>query len=183
MYGLVNKAVEDLVTTRFGTHAWEDIAKRAGVEDVGFISIDPYPDEITYALLAAASRVLETPVEQLLEDLGEHWTHYTAREGYGDLLGISGESFHSFLESMDSLHTRIALSFPKLKPPAFECERKDDGDLLLHYHSERPGFTPMVKGLLKGLADMFEADVIIEQIAAKADGEDHDVFLIKCRRG
>ncbi len=182
MHGLVNKAVEDLIRTKFGAHAWEQIANIAGIDDVGFISMDPYPDEITYGLVTAASKVLETPVDQLLEAFGEYWTLYTAREGYGDLLSISGDNFHNFLENLDGLHARIALSFPELKPPAFHCEHKDDGNLVLHYYSERPGLAPMVKGLVKGLANMFEIDVDIEQIADKANHDDHDVFLIKCKQ-
>jgi hypothetical protein len=71
MYGLVNKAVEDLITTKFGAQAWEDVAKKAGVDDIGFISMDPYPDEITYGLVSAAATILETSVDQLLEAFGE----------------------------------------------------------------------------------------------------------------
>ena len=179
MYGLVNKAVEDLVTTKFGAKAWDEITKKAGVDDIGFISMDPYPDEITFGLVAAASEVLEIPVEQLLEAFGEYWTQYTAREGYGDLMDISGASFSGFLDNLDSLHSRIALSFPELKPPAFVCEQLEDGDLVLHYHSTRDGLAPMVRGLIKGLANMFEVDIDIEQTAAKADGADHDIFLIR----
>jgi Haem-NO-binding len=179
MYGLVNKAVEDLITTKFGTQAWEEITKKAGVDDIGFISMDPYPDEITYGLVTAAAEILEKPVDQLLEAFGEYWTLYTAREGYGDLMSISGENFEGFLDNLDSLHTRIALSFPELRPPTFACERSDDGDLVLHYHSERAGLAPMVRGLVKGLANMFEVEVDIQQTASKADGQDHDVFVIR----
>lgn len=179
MYGLVNKAVEDLIRTKFGTQTWEEILKRAGVDDIGFISMDPYPDEITYGLVKAASEILERPVDELLEAFGEHWTLYTAQEGYGDLLSISGRSFEGFLENLDSLHTRIALSFPELRPPTFDCERRGDGTLVLHYKSERDGLAPMVRGLVRGLANMFEVEVGIEQTASKADGADHDVFLIR----
>lgn len=179
MYGLVNKAVEDLITTKFGAQAWEDITKKAGVDDVGFISMDPYPDEVTYGLVTAAAEILEKPVDQLLEAFGEYWTLYTAREGYGDLLSISGKDFESFLENLDNMHTRVALSFPELRPPTFACERNDDGDLVLHYHSEREGLAPMVRGLVKGLANMFEVDIHMEQTSSKADGADHDIFLIK----
>jgi hypothetical protein len=179
MYGLVNKAVEDLITTKFGAQAWEEITEKAGVDDTGFISMDPYPDEVTYGLVTAAAEILETPVDQLLEAFGEYWTLYTAREGYGDLLSISGKDFESFLENLDNLHTRIALSFPELRPPTFAVERNEVGDLVLHYHSEREGLASMVRGLVKGLANMFKVDIRIEQTASKADGGDHDIFLIK----
>ena len=178
MYGLVNKAVEDLVTSKFGAEAWEEIAKKAGVEDTGFISMDPYPDQITYGLVAAASEVLEQSAEELLEAFGEYWTLYTAREGYGDLMDISGECFSGFLENLDNLHARIALSFPELRPPSFRCEQKDEGSLILHYYSTRDGLAPMVRGLVKGLASMFKVEISILQIEFKSKGADHDAFRI-----
>lgn len=42
MYGLVNKAVEDLVSTRFGAETWTKVREKAGVGVGGFVSMDPY---------------------------------------------------------------------------------------------------------------------------------------------
>ena len=47
----------------------------------------------------------------------------------------------------------------------------------------RAGLSPMVRGLLKGLANMFEVEVGIEQTADKANGDDHDVFVLTRKAG
>ena len=58
MYGLVNKAVEELVVSNFGEDKWELIKSKAGVDVDVFISNESYPDSMTYDLVGAASEVL-----------------------------------------------------------------------------------------------------------------------------
>jgi hypothetical protein len=181
MYGLVNKAIEDLVLREHGPEAWARIADRAGFEDAGFISMDAYPDAVTYGLVSAASIELDVPPEQLLEAFGHFWILYTAREGYGELLDLSGRSFEEFLFNLDNLHTRLGLSMPDLRPPSFECEKLDGKTFRLHYRSERQGLTPMVVGLIRGLADKFGLAIDLRIEADRRGGADHDVFLIELR--
>ena len=40
MYGIVNKAIEDLVINQFGTPVWKAVTKRSGVDVDFFISND-----------------------------------------------------------------------------------------------------------------------------------------------
>jgi len=49
MYGIVNKAIEDLVKTNFGEHIWDAVKKRSGVDIDYFLSSEPYDDDITYS--------------------------------------------------------------------------------------------------------------------------------------
>ncbi|MBA6339353.1 heme NO-binding domain-containing protein, partial [Colwellia sp. BRX8-7] len=44
MYGMVNKAVEDMVCMQFGEPVWEDIKSCAGVDIDVFMSNEAYPD-------------------------------------------------------------------------------------------------------------------------------------------
>ena len=179
MYGLVNRAVQDLICERFGAGAWERIKQRAGVDVDVFISMDGYPDEVTYKLVGAASEELGTPAAQLLEAFGEYWTLYTAREGYGELLRMGGDSFRAFLENLHDLHTHIALSFPHLQPPSFWLTDLTDDSARLHYQSQRTGLAPMVVGLVKGLGRMFDTPVVVEHVRRREDGADHDEFVIR----
>ena len=125
MYGLVNKGVQDLVVTKFGKEKWEEIKKKADIDE-SFVSMNPYPDEITYNLVAAASEVLGLPPDKILETFGEYWITYTAREGYGEMLKLAGDNFSEFVQNLDNLHARVGLSFPKLKPPGFHCTEVTD---------------------------------------------------------
>jgi hypothetical protein len=174
MYGLVNKAVVDLVVNKFGQDTWTAIKKKAGVDIDVFVSMDGYPDDITYRLVGAASEVLGIPPEKVLEAFGEYWVLYTAQEGYGPMLDASGKTLREFLENLDALHARVALTMPELRPPRFRLVPVDSSKMLLEYHSTREGLAPMVIGLLKGLSVRFNTPIDVSH--ARRDG--HDEFTI-----
>jgi len=176
MYGLINLAVHDLIRKRFGTEAWEAIRRDAGVEEDAFIGMQSYPDEVTYALVASASRCLGLPATTLLEAFGEHWIRYTASEGYGSMLDLAGTSFLAFVQNLDRLHTHVAAHMPALVPPSFRTEVLGEGHLRLHYYSKRQGLAPMVVGLVKGLAARFGQVATVSLVTSTAEGADHDTF-------
>ena len=101
MYGLVNKAIEGLVCEEFGEETWERIVEEAGVEEDTFVSLDAYDDAITYSLVGAASKVLDTPADQLLQAFGAYWTKYVGREGYGPLMALEDKPLGQFLAELN----------------------------------------------------------------------------------
>ena len=178
MYGMVNKAVEDLVVSNFGMEKWLAIKEKAGVDVDIFLSNESYPDKLTYDLVGAASEVLGLAASEVLTAFGEHWVLNTARQGYGSMLEANGRTLPEFLINLPSLHTRVAMIFPDLQPPRFNCSEVTENSLLLHYHSHWPGLTDFVIGLLQGLGKMFDTPVVIEVVQRKADGTDHDQFRV-----
>src|SRR5262245_58539495 len=184
MYGLVNTALQQLVTSRFGDEAWETIVRNAGVDVDVFVSMEAYPDGVTDALVGAATEVLGLSADEVLEAFGEHWVSYTAREGYGELLKLAGDSLPAFLQNLDNLHTRVGLMFPHLKPPSFWCTDIGKESLRLHYRpgvDSREGLGPFVVGLVKGLGRRFKTEVAITQTAHRRQGADHDEFVVTFR--
>ena len=177
MYGLVNKAVEQLVKSNFGDERWQEIAKKAGV-DQSFIMMKPYPDQVTYDLVGAASEVLNTPADQILEAFGEHWIQFTVDEGYGKTMSLYGDSVFEFLQNMDSLHAQIRLSFPELRPPQITCEELPGGRLVVEYQSERAGLAPMLVGLVRGLGKRFATPVEVEYMETVAGASPIEKFLV-----
>lgn len=179
MYGLVNKSIEQLITTNHGVDAWRKVKQTAGIQVDTFGSMEPYPDEITYALVQAASKELDIPVDQLLEAFGQYWIRYTGHEGYGALMRLAASTFVEFLQELDNLHSRVALSFPNLVPPSFDCTDIQDQSVRLHYRSKRPGLAPMIVGLLRGLGEAFKlSGMTIDHDVRREDGADHDEFQI-----
>jgi hypothetical protein len=179
MYGLINKAVEGLICSNFGEDTWEAIKQKAGIDVDAFISMDTYSDDVTYRLVGAASEHLNLPAEDVLRTFGEYWVIYTSREGYGDLMKMTANSFPSFLQNLNQLHTRVALSFPQLQPPSFHCTDITDHSLRLHYYSSRPGLAPLVVGLVQGLGKTFNQEVHISQDVCRSTGADHDEFVVQ----
>ena len=96
MYGLVNKAVKDLVVANFGEQTWLEIAQDAGVDPV-FISMDSYDDQITYDLVAAASSKLETPPNEILRQFGFGTSGFSSPNFRSHMGGGSAQhNFNSF---------------------------------------------------------------------------------------
>ncbi len=177
MYGLVNKAVEQMVCSHFSLESWEAIKQHAGIDISTFVSLRPYSDELTYQLVDSAHHTLNLSHADILRAFGRYWVLYTATEGYGELLNVTGRTFDEFLENLPNLHARVNLSYPQLVPPIFDTE-PFDGGVIMHYYSERQGLVPMVIGLLEGLAERFQTSIAIELIASREAGDDHEVFRI-----
>ncbi len=178
MFGLVNKGIEEMVCNQFGEDTWENIKEKADVDVVTFISMDAYPDEITYRLVDAASEVLDISTTDVLEAFGQYWVLFTAAEGYEELMAITGDNLPEFLQNLDNLHGRVGLSFPNLQMPNFQCSELQAESLNLHYYSERPGLTPLVIGILKGLGKRFNSDVDIQHVSGKSDGKDYEQLAV-----
>jgi len=178
MYGLVNKAVQGFVTSQFGAEAWEAVRRESGISEVAFVGMNPYPDEITYQLVAAGSKLLNVPAEQILEAFGRYWMVFTAQEGYGPMLAMMGDTLPTFLRNLNPMHERLRLTFPKLKPPHITVTEETADSLRLHYHSQRAGLAPFVIGLLKGLGELKKTRLTVALDRAKGPGVDHDEFIV-----
>ncbi len=178
MYGMVNKALEEMVCDAHGEEVWEKIKRKAGVDVDVFLSQEGYPDEMTYQLVGAASEVLGAPAADLLEAFGGHWVLKTAVQGYGHLMTAAGSNFKEFLIYLPNFHTRISLIFPHLNPPRFLCSEVADNSLNLHYYSDRAGLAPFVLGLVKGLGQHYKTPVIVQQTGFRGTDFDHDIFAV-----
>lgn len=182
MYGIVNRAVEELVRSRFGDASWTAIRRRAGLDDEEFAGMTRYPDEVTYRLVGAASEELGVPPSAVLQTFGRFWVEHAARQPYGGLIRMAGRSVPEVLQHLDVMHSRVALTFPEVKAPSFYCTDVTGDELLLHYVSGREGLADFVVGLVHGLAEMFDSEADVEPRARKAEGADHDTFRVRIRR-
>ncbi|QSJ15362.1 heme NO-binding domain-containing protein [Nostoc sp. UHCC 0702] len=179
MYGLINKAIQDMVCDRFGEETWQMIKKKAELELETFLRMETYPDDLTHKLVKATSEVVDLTPTEVMQAFGEYWIQYTGKAGYGAMMDMSGDNLPEFLENLDDLHTRLSVHFPQYNPPSFECTEAQENALQLNYHSGRKGLAPMVVGLLRGLGARFNTKVNITQIQNREEGADHDAFLIE----
>ncbi len=177
MYGLINKAIQDMVCTHFSEDIWNQIKQAAEVEEQ-FVNIKCYHDNVTYRLIKAASDILGLSEAEVMKAFGEHWVRYTADEGFGEIIDMCGENLPEFLENLDNLHARVGVVFPKLQPPSFECTEAEENSLTLHYYSTREGLAPMLFGLLEGLGKRFDTTVEVTQTQSREEGHDHDEFSV-----
>ena len=178
MYGIVNKAIEDLVKTNFGEHTWDAVKKRSGVDIDYFLSSEPYDDAITYKLAGAVSEEMNMPVGKVLEAFGEWWILKTGKEKYGGLMEAGGKNLREFLINLPLFHNRIMLMYPKLTPPEFKISDVEETSIRIHYYSKREGLQEFVRGLLQGLGKMYSTPVDIILLQSRDEGEDHEIFKV-----
>jgi hypothetical protein len=178
MYGIVNKAVEDLIITNFGVENWELIKEKGGVDIDFFISNEPYDDDITFKLAVATSEVMGVSVGDVLVLLGEWWVLKTTKDKYPGLLNSGGNNFKDFIINLPNFHNRVMLIYPKLTPPEFKVSDIEDNSLHLHYYSKREGLREFVRGLIQGLGKMYNTSVAIDLLQNRDEGSTHEIFKI-----
>ncbi|XP_052130903.1 guanylate cyclase soluble subunit beta-1 [Frankliniella occidentalis] len=180
MYGFVNYALELLVVRTFGEETWETIKKAAEVNmDGQFLLREIYEDEVTYNLIGAAVSLLKIPADKILELFGKMFFEFCQESGYDKILQVLGATPRDFLQNLDALHDHLGTLYPGMKAPSFRCtERPEDGALVLHYYSDRPGLEHIVIGIVKTVASkLHNTEVEVEIIRTKADC-DHVQLLI-----
>jgi hypothetical protein len=164
MYGMVNVALGDFLCSRYGDGVWDETRARSRIDVDPFLTMAQYPDSFSFELIEAASRILGKPRSELLEEFGEFWISYAKCSGYGELMQILGSNLVDGLQNIDNLHSRVAFAFPDLLPPSFWVTEQKDDYLTLHYQSTRTGLSPIVIGLVRGLAHHYGQTVNVEQI-------------------
>jgi Haem-NO-binding len=178
MYGIVNKAIEDLVKENFGEDKWQAVKEKSGVDIDFFLSNEPYDDDITYRLAGAVSEVMQISVADVLCAFGEWWVLRTGKEKYGGLMEAGGTHLREFLVNLPVFHNRVMLIYPKLTPPEFKVSDIGDKSIHVHYFSKRLGLQDFVRGLLQGLGKMYNTPVEVEMLQNRNEGATHEVFKV-----
>ncbi len=178
MYGIINKAIEELVKFNFGEEKWDAILRRSGIQEEYFISSEPYDDSITYILAKAVSEEMNMPLGNVMETFGEWWVLKTTKDKYSNLMASGGANLKDFLVNLPLFHNRIMLIYPKLTPPEFKVSDIKDKSLHVHYFSKRDGLQEFVKGLLIGLGKMYKTPVEIQLLQNRLLGASHEIFKV-----
>lgn len=173
MYGMIHKAIRDMVVTKFGEDTWEIVAKDANVGDEHLLSMSTYDDKVMYAMVESACKVLELSQEQVYESFGRYFVEVTLQTNFKSLLHTYGGSSFALFENLNTLHETISTTYTGYSPPFFEVTRRTDNEIDLFYQSERGGLSPFVRGMVFGLADFYEEVVLIteEEEITTMDGE------------
>ncbi|MBY0426926.1 MAG: heme NO-binding domain-containing protein [Cytophagales bacterium] len=178
MYGIVNKAIEGLVTENYGEAVWQKVKIKSEVNVPTFVSNESYDDSVTYKLATAASDVLAVPLHQVLFLFGEYWILKTGLQHYGSLMQAGGTNFREFMINLPNFHSRVMLMYPNIAPPEFKIVDHGENRMEIHYYSTREGLTDFMHGLISGLAKMYDVHPQITLIGSRSTGLDHDEFLV-----
>lgn len=173
MHGLINRAIQRFVTDTYGIGSWQRVAQAAELGFTDFEALLVYEDALTQRTLDAASRTLEKPRADLLEDIGAYLVSHPNAEAVRRLLRFGGEDFVDFLHSLDDLPDRARLAVSDLDLPELELHEHAPDRYSLTVRARAPGFGRVMMGLLRSLADDYGALVLLDHRGNRMHEAEH----------
>lgn len=161
MHGMINRALQDFLTTTHGTEIWAEVASQAALPHAGFESMSIYDDTLTMLCFQGACQVLHQHPNALLEDIGIFLITHPPLAPLRRLLRFGGAGFVQFLHSLEELAERGRLALPDLDMPQIEVEQLDPSNFRLRAVWSLPGMGPILIGALRAMADEYGALVLM----------------------
>lgn len=180
MYGIINQSIQELVIQKFGEETWLKIIASSKLAIAEFENHEVYTDETTYVLAQTVADELGITLEEVLKIFGEFWILDISVKKYPSMMAAGGNNLKEFMLNLPTFHNRVFMTYPKLIAPEFRVY-EEEGELWVEYHSQRKGLTPLMEGMLVGIAKMFkETNATVELVKMKdKDQLNHDLFRIK----
>jgi hypothetical protein len=163
MYGLIHRAMQQMVIDSHGLAAWKAIETEQGIGPAELISLSMFEDALTMRLLTAVATMREEPMDQTLRVFGRYWVSFVSRDAYGAILDFTGRDLPTLLRNLNRMHQTVHVTMPEAIVPSFSVLEETADDLLVEYRSARSGLQPMVRGLLEGLCAKFALIAQIDQ--------------------
>ena len=177
MYGFVNNAIKHYVNDNFGNQIWMEVKQQCALTSSFLDADQPYSEETIFKIAETVSKITQTPLNKVLEDIGASIIS-TLAEKYKFLMESRGENLKDYLLNLPNFHNRIMLIYPELTPPEFRISNVAHNSLHLHYNSNREGVRDFLKGYLDGLVKIFCEPAIVEPIESPAESRHQEVFKI-----
>ncbi|MFC3615767.1 heme NO-binding domain-containing protein [Lutimaribacter marinistellae] len=179
MHGLVNRALQSFVCGNYGHDRWIRITEAAQLGFVEFEAMLLYDDATSLRLLDAICSELARPQEEVLEDLGTYLVSNPSTEALRRLLRFGGVNYLEFLHSLDDLSDRARLAVSDLVLPALELHEHAHGRFTLNCHPGLPGYSYVMMGILRTMADDYGALVMLEHEGHAGEGELISITLVE----
>ena len=179
MHGLVNRSIQQYVCHIYGTSAWRDVTRKAGIGFTEFEGMLRYKETYTPLILDAASEVLNRPRADVMEDIGAFLVCHPGFEAVRRLLRFGGEDFVEFLHSLDDLHDRVRLAVSDLYLPNVELRGNVDGHFSLTCDAKLAGYGHFMIGVLRAMADEYGALALLEHKGAAQGIEVISISLVE----
>lgn len=155
MYGMIHRAIRQMVIDNAGAEDWACIEQRLGVGPQDMISAHVYEDALTVTLLESAAAEMGMTVPDCLRAFGHYWIRFAERGTYGDLMDFTGRDLPSFIANLDRMHQAVQAAMPDARVPSFALVESSSRRLRVEYRSDREGLEPFVEGLLAALVERF----------------------------
>ena len=179
MHGLINRAIQSFVCATYGRACW---LRATEVAKLGFSEFEAmliYDRDLSMSVLDALCADLNRSQEDLLEDMGTYLVSHPNMEGLRRLLRFGGVSYVEFLHSLDDLSDRVRLAVSDLELPALELQEHSPAQYELLCHPGLPGYSSVMVGILRAMADDYGALVILSHDGCKEQVASISVTLVE----
>lgn len=133
-----------------------------------------YEDGLTEAIVVAGAKALDRPISVFLEDLG---AFLATIEALRRLLQFGGPGFSDFLMSLDEIQSRGQLALPDLELPEIVLEDQCGGSYEFSIRAAHAGWSAVMAGLVRAMADDYGALVLIESQRPKPVSPDQSEWV------
>ena len=173
MKGIAFTLLNELVESRFGLKAWDDVLRSTGDDGV-FTAAGNYADGRIFNLIRGLSKQTGIAADLLVRTFGEFMFGGFVRHYPGFFEGV--ESPKELLSSVDGIiHVEVKKLFPEAILPKFDCEDPGEGRLVLIYRSKRK-LCSLAESLFNGAAKHFGTTINHHQTKCVHHGDDHCRF-------
>jgi len=171
MYGVIFDFLRGYVLEKHGGEStWNALLKANGYNYKIFFPVTEYDDSEIVGLAVAASEALDVPLPAVLEDFGVYVGHKLISFYH---MYVSNKDWKTF-DIIENAHTCIHHAVHKhnslRKPPVVKAMRESNDLLVIRYYSERK-LCAVLKGIVRGLGEVFGEEFQVEEVKCMHDGE------------
>ena len=177
MKGVVFVALSEMIQEMYGHRAWNDFIKESKVESEGvYTSTEIYDDKESKQLLSVISAALGKKESDILYIFGLYLIKYFQTK-YPE--SFRHDRFVDFMSSIGTtVHVEIEKLSPNCTPPLIKVLDVESNKFTVYYFSKRK-LCRLAHGLMSGAAKIYKADVEINHISCRQEGDDQCLFEIK----
>lgn len=180
MYGMIHRAMRQMVFEQLGEEAWLALEQRLGIGPTELLTGMVYEDALTLEIIGEAAARFNLTVDECLVEFGRYWIRYAEQGSLASIMKFTGQNLASFIKNLDRLHLAVGAAMPGTQLPSFTTLESSDGYLKVEYRSDRVGMEKFVYGLFLGLMHRFAAH---GDITVASRGEKTIVFDIRYQDG
>ena len=146
--GTIIKAAYDLVKEKYGKEILDKIVTSVKELPSVVSSASDYPGELLDTFVKEASSILNIPVEQLVEDIGEFFATNVVPQSYSLILSYYSTA-EDFLMNIPKVHEWVVANVPGARPP--DIRTRKEGDIIIVYNLDTIRKRFVAKGAARGV--------------------------------
>lgn len=167
MHGIIFSNLYRFIIEKYEYGILEKIKKEGNITTNFYDATTTYPDAELQTLVSAASKVLETDIDQLLEAFGKYIAPGLLKT-YSSFMNPEWDCMDLLEHVESSIHKTVRMSMEGSTPPLLNVERLDKDRILIKYTSERKMISLGI-GIIKAIGNHYNENIHIEQ-EETADG-------------